>query len=98
MSDEQLNIIGTCEMCGCVQPLTEHHLIPRTLHSRKWFKKNFKKEDMRSRKINLCFGCHKFLHQQWTEKELGRDYNTLEKLLSLEKVQKFIGWIRKQKR
>ena len=86
-----------CQLCGCKRDLTEHHLIPRTLHSTKWFKKNFTKTDMRTRKIFLCSYCHRFLHSQYTEKELGRNFNTLQKLLLVPAVQKFIKWAQKQK-
>ena len=36
---------------------------------------------MRERGINLCESCHKFIHKKFSEKELGRDYNTLNALI-----------------
>jgi 5-methylcytosine-specific restriction endonuclease McrA len=85
-----------CTLCGRVRRLSFHHLIPRTCHSNKWFKKNFTTEDMKKRGIILCSQCHHFIHSQFSEKELGRNYNTLEKLLEESKVQKFIHWVKKQ--
>jgi len=92
-----MNNINSCQLCGCKRDLTEHHLIPRTLHSTKWFKKNFTRADMRERKICLCLLCHRFLHTQYTEKELGRAFNTLQILLTEPSVQRFIQWSKKQK-
>lgn len=86
-----------CALCKTDQTLTFHHLIPRTCHSNKWFKKHFDKEDMRERGICVCRRCHSFIHKQFCEKQLGRELNTLDKLLADEKVTAFIKWARKQR-
>lgn len=86
-----------CELCGRQRPLTFHHLIPRTCHSNKWFKKNFTRQDMVSRGIDVCRDCHSFVHQQFSEKQLGRSYNTLESLLDSQRVQRFLGWVRRKR-
>lgn len=87
-----------CELCGREQPLTEHHLIPRAVHSKKRFIKRFGKEEMRSRKINLCKLCHDGIHDLIPdEKELAESYNTKELLLEDERVVKHIEWVRRQK-
>jgi 5-methylcytosine-specific restriction endonuclease McrA len=57
-----------CALCGRVRPLSFHHLIPRTLHRNKWFRKNFDAMDMRSRGIELCKECHEFIHQRYGQK------------------------------
>lgn len=85
-----------CEFCLREKPLTGHHLIPRTLHSNKWFEKNFTKADMRSRQVNLCEDCHMAIHRFHSEKELGRSFNTKESLLADEKVANFVKWIAKK--
>lgn len=92
-------IKGKCELCKREDlDLDEHHLIPKTNHSNKWFKKNFTTEEMKNRKILTCDDCHKAIHDLIPdEKELGRKYNTLEKLLSNKKISKYIKWIKKQK-
>jgi hypothetical protein len=87
--------IGRCAMCEREQRLTFHHLIPKTNRKNKWFKKNFEKSDFENG-INICRMCHKFLHKQYSEKELGRVLNTLELIMEGEKVKKFIGWVVKQ--
>ena len=85
-----------CELCGREKETTSHHLIPRTLHSNKWFEKNFTKEEMHNRRLELCLDCHKNIHKFIEEKKMGKEYNTKEKLLAHEKVAKFIQWISKR--
>lgn len=88
-----------CALCGrrTKRGTNEHHLIPRTCHSNKWFKKNFTRQQMNA-KINLCRDCHRAIHDLVPdEKELGRHYNTTEKLLAHPEIGKFVAWVRKQK-
>ena len=84
-----------CELCRRERPLTFHHLIPRTLHSNKWFKKRFQREDLRMG-VHLCADCHSAVHRFLRAKELGRTYNTREKLLAQPEVAKFVSWIAKR--
>ena len=89
----------TCRLCGRITKggTTEHHLIPRTCHKNKWFKKNFSRERM-AETISLCRDCHRELHKQVPrEKELGRYFNTVESLLAHEEIGKFVAWVSKQK-
>ncbi len=84
-----------CELCQReVERTTRHHLIPRTLHKNKWFKKNFTKDEM-IQTVDLCKDCHKEIHKFATEKELGRHYNTIEKLLEHEKIRNFVEWLKR---
>lgn len=87
---------NVCEMCSVEKSLTFHHLIPKTLHSTKWYEKNFSRDEMNSG-IWVCRCCHSGIHDLYTEKELGRNLNTKEKLLSDEKIQKHAKWSSKQK-
>jgi len=83
----------TCELCGRVRDLTFHHLIPRTTHRNKWFRKNFTREQMNSG-LDLCQDCHSAVHRLIpSEKELGRSYNTREALLAHEELGKFVAWV-----
>jgi hypothetical protein len=87
-----------CELCCCEEADNFHHLIPRTLHGNKWFKKRFTREQMR-RGIRVCRDCHKAIHDLIPdEKELGRHYNTLEKLLDHPGVAKYVDWKRNKAR
>ena len=87
-----------CVICGSAYLLTFHHLIPRTCHNNKWFRKNFEKTDMKERGIAVCRKCHSFLHKQFSEKYLGRELNTLEKILENETIQNYARWARKRQR
>ena len=83
-----------CELCGRENICTKHHLIPRTNHKNKWFKKNFTKDEM-IKTIYLCkYECHPYIHSIISEKELGRKYNTLDKLKRHFLVNKFVIYIK----
>lgn len=85
----------TCALCGSDRLITFHHLIPRSCHGNKWFRKRFARQDMRERGIAICRRCHSFIHKKFSEKELGRELNTLDKLLADETVQTFVAWARR---
>jgi hypothetical protein len=85
-----------CELCQRDQAHNFHHLIPRTLHSNKWFKKRYSAED-KHRGIYLCKSCHRALHDLIpSEKELGRHYNTLPKLRAHPGIAKYLEWKRRR--
>ena len=81
-----------CQLCEQkIEITTKHHLIPRTVHRNKWFRKNFTKEEMHTT-VDLCKPCHREIHRQIPEKEMGRNFNTLEKLKAHDKVKGFVEW------
>lgn len=88
-----------CVLC-CRIPkrgTTEHHLIPRTLHSNKWFKRRFTREQMQQT-VPLCRDCHREIHRLVPdEKELGRSLNTVDSLLSHPQIGRFVDWVKKRK-
>jgi len=86
-----------CEFCERQKELTAHHLIPRSMHGRDWFRNRYSKEDMHKRTVMLCHDCHVAVHRFFDEKTLGKKYNTKELLLKEQKVVDFIRWARKQK-
>jgi hypothetical protein len=51
---------------------------------------------MQTHGVELCKKCHKMVHTFFTEKELGKYYNTKEKLFANDKVKKFLKWVKKQ--
>ena len=86
-----------CELCGRDERLTFHHLVPRTVHSNKWFRKNFTRAEMAAG-IDLCRDCHAAVHKFIPDqKELGRYYNSRAKLLEHPQVARFVGWIAKRR-
>jgi len=86
-----------CSLCKFFcEKYTKHHLIPKTVHSNKWFKKRYNRVEL-NRKIPVCKDCHSSIHELIEEKELGRDFNTLEKLLSNEKIIRYLEWKNRRK-
>lgn len=76
-----------CELCERdVETLTRHHLTPKS--------RGGKGGDV----IMLCLSCKDMVHQLISNKKLEKEYNTLEKLLSHQKVQNYVKWIQKQKK
>ncbi len=92
------NPMDNCELCGRNEKLTDHHLIPRAVHTKKKFIRRFGKDEMRDRKLHVCKLCHSGIHDLIEdEKELAEDYNTKELLLEDERIKKHVDWVRKQK-
>jgi len=83
---------GKCAICGREETLTRHHLIPRTRHHNKRNKREFDRATVK-RTIGICRPCHSQLHALLTEKELEREYATIEKLRGHEELMKFAEWI-----
>lgn len=84
-----------CSLCGVEEVFSRHHLIPKTVHSNKWFKKTFTREEM-NQVISVCKGCHQTINQI-DAKELGRQYNTREKLLEHPEVARYVEWRQKRR-
>ena len=84
---------GTCELCERENvETTGHHLIPRMRHNKKVKRETTSVE--RNIKSPLCRPCHDQMHALFTEKELEREYNTIEKLKAHPDVQKWLAWIK----
>jgi hypothetical protein len=83
-----------CELCQCEDSHNFHHFIPRTLHSNKWFKRRYTRQQMHEG-IKVCKACHRAIHDLVPdEKELGRHYKTLETLLAHPEIGKYVRWKR----
>jgi len=90
------NKVGPCALCGRQSHLTAHHLIPRKLHRRNYFKKNISKDVLQST-IAICSQCHSGLHKLYDEMYLAKSLNTIEKLLDDPQVKKHIEWVARQR-
>ncbi len=44
----------------------------------------------------LCPPCHKMVHAVLTEKQMAREYSTLESLAAHPEIGRFVEWVRKQ--
>lgn len=97
-TDRMRGPVGTCALCDREKPLTEHHLIPRAVHGKKYFQKHFTKEEMTHRRISICRKCHKGIHRIIPdEKELARNFNTKVALMADERIAKHVAWVARQR-
>lgn len=88
----------TCEMCKRENvKLTFHHLIPKTVHRRSYFKKKYSRQFLNTHGLNLCNLCHNGLHRLYDEMTLAKQYHTLDLILADQAISKHIEWVRKQK-
>lgn len=83
---------GQCAICEREETLTRHHLIPRTRHANKKNKRDFDRA-MVKKTVGICRPCHSQLHRLLTEKELEREWNTVEKLRTHAELMNFAEWI-----
>jgi len=85
-----------CHLCQREESHNFHHFIPRTLHSNKWFQKRFSRAQMQEG-IQVCKTCHATIHRLIPrEKDLGRDFNTREKLTAHPGIAKYLRWKRQR--
>jgi 5-methylcytosine-specific restriction protein A len=83
-----------CELCErTALPLTKHHLIPKARHNKR-VKRDFGAD--RNKVAMMCRSCQDQIHGLFTEKQLEREYNTIELLKANEDVQKWIVWVQKR--
>ncbi len=76
--------------------LTLHHLIPRKLHRRAFFKKNYSRDQLGTC-VLLCRTCHRGIHKIYTEMQLAKEFYTLEMLRADPAITKHAGWVAKQR-
>ena len=62
----------------------EHHLIPRA------------KGGLKGPTIQLHRICHEKIHSLWTEGQLAKYFNTVERIVEFPEMQSFISWVRKR--
>ena len=78
-----------CQLCERdMAQLTAHHLIPRQTVKRK--------QADAGPTIDICSACHSQIHSFYSNLQLARELNSLEKLQSEPKMRKFLNWISKQ--
>jgi len=75
---------GFCPICGRANDgtMSAHHLVPKCK----------KGKDT----VSIHRVCHDAIHATFTDKELSRDFNTVEKLLGDARIQKFVRWVEKK--
>lgn len=85
-----------CALCSRQCQLTFHHLIPRKMHRRSYFRSHYTKAELQHG-IFLCVPCHKTLHRFYDEMTLAKQFNSLAAIQADEKIQNYLVWIKKQK-
>lgn len=72
-----------CQLCGrkLAGPCNRHHLIPLS------------KGGKNTTTLLMHKICHDKIHAVFTETELKRYYNTIERLKENEEIRKFIKWV-----
>ncbi len=88
---------GKCAFCGREVPLTFHHLIPRKLHRRTYFKKHYEKTEL-SFGVNICRECHNGIHDLYDEMTLFLRFSDPEALKEDPALKKHFAWAKKVKR
>jgi hypothetical protein len=86
---------GLCALCGVEEPASRHHLIPRCVHTNKWFKKRFSRQEM-LRTILICMQCHDMINAL-DPKEIGRNFNTPELLAEHPALVSYLSWKRRKR-
>jgi 5-methylcytosine-specific restriction endonuclease McrA len=76
----------SCALCERqVSYVTLHHLIPKEEGGRY------------GKRIPLCQPCHVTLHSLFTNKELKKEFHSVESLRKAERLQNYLAWIRTKK-
>lgn len=88
-------MVDDCQLCKRILNLTEHHLIPKEMHNKKWCKSIFTVEECNNNKIYVCHDCHAAIHMFISNKDLAKKYNNLDKLKEHEKLMNFVKWVSK---
>lgn len=89
-------MIDKCPICDKILEMTKHHLYPKSIQGSKWFRNHCSTDD-KIKYLFLCRNCHNALHKLFTEKELGREYNSIDKIMAMEKMINYKKWAMKQK-
>jgi hypothetical protein len=87
---------GVCPACGRETGLTFHHLIPRKVHRRQFFKKNYSKQQL-GQGIYLCRLCHDGIHDRFDELTLAKRFADPVALLHESSLQSHFKWVARQR-
>jgi hypothetical protein len=85
LSPVQNNTLAVCPLCDRNIPKTQadaHHLIPKSHRG--------------TETVLLHRICHRQIHALFTETELARQFNTVDKLKSHAEVSRFIQWVKQK--
>ncbi len=88
--------LGRCPFCRRDLPLTFHHLIPKKLHRRTRFRKQYSHEQL-NRGINICRQCHDGIHDRYDEMTLYRDFSSPDRLAADPALARYFEWVARQR-
>jgi|SaaInl5LU_22_DNA_1037371.scaffolds.fasta_scaffold49960_3 hypothetical protein len=88
--------IGICPCCERKTRLTFHHLIPKKMHRRTYFKKHVPRE-IREQGILVCRQCHSGIHRFYDEMTLAKQFNSLTLIKDDAQLNAFFMWVAKQR-
>jgi len=89
-------MIDLCPCCKRELALTFHHLIPKKMHRRDRFKKNFSKQEL-NRGVYICRKCHVGIHKAYDQMTLANSFAEVSLILEDEGLQRHFRWVGKQK-
>lgn len=87
---------GICPFCQRNVSLTFHHLIPKKLHRRDYFKKHYSPQQL-NEGVNICRKCHTGIHDIHDVMTLAKQFNTIDALRTDESLAKHFAWVGKQR-
>jgi len=70
-----------CKRSG-ISGMHSHHVVPRCKRGKDT--------------VPTCGSCGSFIHSTWSHNQLRDDFNTVEKIVSDERFQKYLSWLMKQ--
>lgn len=88
--------VGQCPCCGRKARLTLHHLIPKKMHRRPFFRKHYDKATL-AQGVFICRQCHDGIHRFYSEMELAKRLSSLTLLLEDPQLANYFAWVSKQR-
>ena len=86
----------TCGFCGRQTRLTFHHLIPKKLHRRPFYRKHYSKETL-NLGVFICRLCHDGIHDLYDEMTLAKHFSSTDALLADEALARHFAWVARQR-
>eukprot|EP01063_Lacrimia_lanifica_P034543 TRINITY_DN640_c3_g1_i1.p1 TRINITY_DN640_c3_g1~~TRINITY_DN640_c3_g1_i1.p1 ORF type:complete len:201 (+),score=82.41 TRINITY_DN640_c3_g1_i1:50-652(+) len=87
---------GQCEMCEREAPITRHHVHPLKVHAYCTTHLKMTRGQLHET-IGICRPCHNMVHRFADHKTLAEKYDSVEKLLAVPQLMKFVEWVQRQK-
>ncbi len=85
-----------CPLCARQTHLSFHHLIPRKVHRRAHYRKNYSKAQL-NEGIYVCKKCHAGMHKAYDEMTLAKEFNSIDKIKADVTLARHFEWVAKQR-